>query len=57
MLDALQPVMKVLVSEELFRHSDIDVKVSVASCITDITRITAPDQPYDDEQMKVYSRY
>ncbi|XP_052174674.1 sister chromatid cohesion protein PDS5 homolog C-like isoform X3 [Diospyros lotus] len=52
MLDALQPVMKVLVSEELFRHSDIDVKVSVASCITDITRITAPDQPYDDEQMK-----
>ena len=31
----------------------MDVKVSVASCITEITRITAPDAPYDDEQMKV----
>ena len=25
---------------------------SVASCITEITRITTPDAPYDDEQMK-----
>ena len=25
---------------------------SVASCITEITRITTPDAPYDTEQMK-----
>lgn len=31
----------------------MDVKVSVLCCITEITRITAPDAPYDDEQMKV----
>ncbi|XP_075663126.1 sister chromatid cohesion protein PDS5 homolog D-like [Castanea sativa] len=30
----------------------MDVKVSVVSCIIVITRITAPDAPYKDEQMK-----
>ncbi|XP_047324394.1 sister chromatid cohesion protein PDS5 homolog C-like isoform X2 [Impatiens glandulifera] len=43
---------KALVEDELFRHSDMDVKVAVASCITEITRITAPDAPYDDDKMK-----
>ena len=30
----------------------MDVKISVLSCITEITRITAPDAPYGDEKMK-----
>ena len=30
----------------------MDVKVSVLSCIIEITRITAPNAPYKDEQMK-----
>ena len=30
----------------------MDVKVSVASCITEITGIRAPNAPYKDEQMK-----
>ena len=30
----------------------MDVKVSVLSCIIEITRITAPDAPYKDGQMK-----
>ncbi|XP_022892679.1 neurofilament heavy polypeptide-like [Olea europaea var. sylvestris] len=49
---ALSPLMKALVADELLKHSDIDVKVAVASCINEITRITAPDAPYDDERMK-----
>ncbi|KAL6216045.1 hypothetical protein ACLB2K_009272 [Fragaria x ananassa] len=49
---ALAPSQKALVTEQLLRHSDPDVKVSVASCISEITRITAPDAPYDDDQMK-----
>ncbi|XP_008445261.2 sister chromatid cohesion protein PDS5 homolog C [Cucumis melo] len=49
---ALTPSLKALVSDQLLRHSDIDVKVSVAACISEITRITAPDAPYNDEQMK-----
>lgn len=53
MHDALSPLMKALVANDLLRHSDVDVKVAVASCISEITRITAPDAPYDDDKMKV----
>ncbi|EEF46885.1 nucleic acid binding protein, putative [Ricinus communis] len=52
MKSALSPSQNALVADPLFRHSDIDVKVAVASCISEITRITAPDAPYDDDQMK-----
>ncbi|THG01404.1 hypothetical protein TEA_021150 [Camellia sinensis var. sinensis] len=53
MQPALSPFMKALVADKLLRHPDVDVKVAVASCISEITRITAPDAPYDDDQMKV----
>ncbi|CAO2825886.1 unnamed protein product [Amaranthus hypochondriacus] len=52
MKNALSSSMKALVANELLKHPDIDVKVAVASCISEITRITAPDAPYEDEQMK-----
>ncbi|KAF5453295.1 hypothetical protein F2P56_028207 [Juglans regia] len=52
MKDALLPSMKALIANELLTHSEMDVKVSVASCLTEITRITAPDAPYNDDQMK-----
>ena len=54
MQSALSPSLKALVADQLFRHSNVDVKVAVASCISEITRITAPDAPYDDDQMKVH---
>ncbi|KAK7294013.1 hypothetical protein RJT34_16896 [Clitoria ternatea] len=50
--EALVPSMKALISNELLRHIDETVKISVTSCITEITRITAPEVPYDDDQMK-----
>ncbi|KAL1315287.1 hypothetical protein HN51_042061 [Arachis hypogaea] len=50
--NALSPALKALIADKLFKHSDVDVKVAVASCISEITRITAPDAPYDDDQMK-----
>lgn len=52
MQNALSASLKALVTDQLLRHSDIDVKVAVAACISEITRITAPDAPYDDDQMK-----
>ncbi|KAK9077874.1 hypothetical protein SSX86_006212 [Deinandra increscens subsp. villosa] len=52
MLDALKPSMNALIHDSLSKHSDIDVKVSVASCISEITRITAPEPPYTDDQMR-----
>ncbi|KAF8035749.1 hypothetical protein BT93_C1699 [Corymbia citriodora subsp. variegata] len=52
MQDALSPSLKALVADQLFRHSDADVRVTIASCISEITRITAPEAPYDDDLMK-----
>ena len=53
MQNALSPSLKALIADKLLSHSDDDVKVAVASCISEITRITAPEAPYDDAQMKV----
>ncbi|XP_014515842.2 uncharacterized protein LOC106773633 isoform X2 [Vigna radiata var. radiata] len=50
--ESLVPCMKALISDELLRHTDEDVKILVISCISEIARITAPDAPYDDGQMK-----
>ncbi|KAK2432284.1 Tudor/PWWP/MBT superfamily protein [Trifolium repens] len=46
--------MKALISDELLRHTDNDVKVSVTACLTEVARITAPNAPYEDEQMKEF---
>ncbi|CAJ2656499.1 unnamed protein product [Trifolium pratense] len=46
--------MKTLISDELLRHTDDDVKISVTACFTEVARITAPNSPYDDEQMKEF---
>ncbi|XP_060205202.1 sister chromatid cohesion protein PDS5 homolog C-like isoform X2 [Lycium barbarum] len=51
-LDAIRPAMEALVADGLLRHPDLEVKVSVASCISEIMRITAPEQPYDDSRIK-----
>ncbi|PPD67506.1 hypothetical protein GOBAR_DD35614 [Gossypium barbadense] len=51
MQNALSPSLKALVAEQLLRHPDNDVKVAVAACVSEITRITAPEAPYDDDQM------
>lgn len=53
MQEALNAPMKALVDDSLLKHSNLDVKVSVAICICEITRITAPEAPYSDEEMKV----
>ncbi|GJW86007.1 phospholipase-like protein [Tanacetum coccineum] len=43
-----------LIAEDLVRHSNMAVKISVACCICEIMRIMAPDSPYDDNQMKEF---
>jgi len=52
--DALLPIMKGLIAEALFKHCNEDVRVMVASCLSEILRIASPVQPYNDDQMKVY---
>ncbi|KAK9134860.1 hypothetical protein Syun_014190 [Stephania yunnanensis] len=52
MRNAMEPSLKALASENIREHSDVDVKVAAASCVCEITRITAPDAPFEDEQMR-----
>ncbi|XP_056176340.1 sister chromatid cohesion protein PDS5 homolog D-like [Syzygium oleosum] len=52
LLDALLPVMKGLIAEALFKHCNEDVRVTLASCLSEILRITSPEQPFNDDQMK-----
>ncbi|KAH9612017.1 hypothetical protein KSS87_021512 [Heliosperma pusillum] len=49
---ALLIPMKALIADELFRHSDPDVRITIASCLNEVTRITAPIPPYDDDKMR-----
>ncbi|CAM8949509.1 unnamed protein product [Rhodiola kirilowii] len=50
-MNALSPTLKALVSDKLLSHVDVDVKVSLAACFSQIMRITVPKFPYDDDQM------
>ncbi|KAH0463213.1 hypothetical protein IEQ34_007795 [Dendrobium chrysotoxum] len=52
MLTAIQPNIKALIAKDLLGHSDMDVNISIASCLSEITRIIGPDVPYDDDIMK-----
>ncbi|CAA7053353.1 unnamed protein product [Microthlaspi erraticum] len=50
--NALSPLMKALSAETLLKHSNVDVKLFTASCITEVLRINGPVAPYDDDKMK-----
>lgn len=50
--NALRPTMEALTKKGLLNHPDPGVKVAVASCLTEVTRITAPEAPYEDDVMR-----
>ncbi|KAL9237009.1 hypothetical protein vseg_011602 [Gypsophila vaccaria] len=51
-LESMQPFLKAIVKPDLLKHQDKDVKLIVASCLCEITRITAPEAPYSDDILK-----
>ncbi|KAL6879639.1 hypothetical protein ACP4OV_012298 [Aristida adscensionis] len=51
-MEAIQPSLKAVTREELLKHEDEDVKVFLATCFYEITRITAPDAPYNDDILR-----
>lgn len=53
-LESMQPFLNAIVKPELLKHQDRDVKLLVATCICEITRITAPEAPYSDDVLKVH---
>ncbi|KAH9318124.1 hypothetical protein KI387_019893, partial [Taxus chinensis] len=52
---AVCPAKNSLVKPELLRHQDKDVRLVVITCISEITRITAPETPYSDDTMREVS--
>uniref|UniRef100_A0A7N1A0X3 Uncharacterized protein n=1 Tax=Kalanchoe fedtschenkoi TaxID=63787 RepID=A0A7N1A0X3_KALFE len=52
MLESLQPFFNGIAKPELLKHQDRDVKLLVATCICEITRITAPEAPYTDDVLR-----
>ncbi|GMY36602.1 sister chromatid cohesion protein PDS5 homolog A isoform X4 [Fagus crenata] len=51
-MESMQPFLDAIVKPELLKHQDRDVKLLVATCICEITRITAPEAPYSDDVLK-----
>ncbi|XP_073140949.1 uncharacterized protein [Henckelia pumila] len=51
---ALKPAEEALISNALMGHEEVDVRITALSCISEIIRITAPTEPYDEDQMKDY---
>lgn len=54
MQTALSQLMRTLIAEDFLKHFDVDEKVGVISCISEIIRITAPVVPHDDDKMEVF---
>ncbi|KAI3829442.1 hypothetical protein L1987_03566 [Smallanthus sonchifolius] len=51
-LKSMQPFVNAIIKPELLKHRDKDVKLLVAACTCEITRVTAPEAPYDDDVLK-----
>ncbi|KAK9905366.1 hypothetical protein M0R45_000247 [Rubus argutus] len=51
-LESMQPFVNAIVKLELSKHQDRDVKLLVATCICEITWITALEAPYSDDVLK-----
>ncbi|XP_050211868.1 sister chromatid cohesion protein PDS5 homolog B [Mercurialis annua] len=49
---ALKPLGKSVIKHGLLRHSDKDVKLLVAICITEFFRILAPEPPFEDKYLR-----
>ncbi|KAF7004400.1 hypothetical protein CFC21_019627 [Triticum aestivum] len=55
-MEAIQPCLTAVVRKELLKHQDQDVKVLLATCFCEITRITAPEAPYSDDVLRTIFR-
>ncbi|KAJ0808766.1 putative sister chromatid cohesion protein Pds5 [Helianthus annuus] len=51
-LKSMQPFVNAIVKPELLKHHDKEVKLLAAACTCEITRVTAPEAPYDDDVLK-----
>ncbi|KAI4964167.1 hypothetical protein ZWY2020_006951 [Hordeum vulgare] len=55
-MEAIQLCSTAVARKELLKHQDQDVKVLLATCFCEITRITAPEAPYNDDLLRTIFR-
>ncbi|XP_073299366.1 sister chromatid cohesion protein PDS5 homolog D-like isoform X1 [Primulina huaijiensis] len=53
---ALVPLNQMLITNEIMRHTDVNIQIAVACCFMELTRISAPDFTYSDADMKELSK-
>ncbi|MCO5560048.1 hypothetical protein L7F22_013654 [Adiantum nelumboides] len=51
-MSAMQLSVAALAKPKLLKHKDKDVKLLVATCISEVMRIVAPEAPYEDDILK-----
>ncbi|XP_006656003.1 sister chromatid cohesion protein PDS5 homolog A [Oryza brachyantha] len=51
-METIQPCLKAVARDEFLKHHNEDVKVLLATCFCEITRITAPEAPYSDDVLR-----
>lgn len=51
-LESMKSFLDAIVKPELLKHQDREVNLLVATCVCEITRITAPEAPYSDVVLK-----
>ncbi|KAH9293451.1 hypothetical protein KI387_041357 [Taxus chinensis] len=52
MFSAMDSLVTHLARSELLRHDEVEVRLMVITCISEVTRITAPNLPYNDTTME-----
>lgn len=52
---ALKPLREAFIEHSLAQHKDKDVRLLVAICASDFFRVLAPDPPFEDRYLRVYT--
>ncbi|EPS74351.1 hypothetical protein M569_00403, partial [Genlisea aurea] len=51
-MDSIKSLVNAIAKPEILKHQDREVKLFLSACACEITRITAPEPPYDDDILK-----
>ena len=51
--DALKPLSNAVVCGGMLQHADKEVRLVVATCVTELFRLMAPEPPFEDKHLRV----
>jgi len=50
---AIKPLRKSILKHYLIKHTDKEVKLLVAICVSEVFRVLAPEPPFEDKYLRV----